>query len=147
MAAGGAALPLLLALAAGELFSRGLGPVETGVRSAAELRAEACSPCHAAAHAEWAASRHGLAWTNAIFQREYRQQRLEWCVHCHAPLAEQLRQVRGWPPRASPAPPATCAAAGWSPRASAPARRTTPRCATTSAARRSAAGATSSTSR
>jgi len=83
-----------LLLAAGELFDRGLSPVETEARTPAQLSAQTCSPCHAAAHDEWAASRHGRAWTNAIFQREYREQRLEWCVHCHAPLVEQLREVR-----------------------------------------------------
>ena len=88
-------LALLLAaeLLDGNGFSRGLAPVDAGA-PAAQLSARACAACHADAHAEWRASRHGLAWTNAIFQREYRQQPLEWCVHCHAPLAEQLTELR-----------------------------------------------------
>jgi hypothetical protein len=84
---------LLALLLAGELFTGGLAPLDAGA-PAAELSARACLPCHAAAHGEWAASRHGRAFTNAIFQREYRDQPLEWCVHCHAPLREQLAEVR-----------------------------------------------------
>jgi hypothetical protein len=84
------ALPLL-ALLALDWFSRGLAPVDTGgdARSA-----KACGACHAGAHAECALSRHGRAWTNAIFQREYKDKPLEWCVHCHAPLEQQLAEVR-----------------------------------------------------
>jgi hypothetical protein len=60
---------------------------------AVELSATACRGCHAAEHAEWQRSRHGQAWTNAIFQREYRARPLAWCVTCHAPLAEQQAEV------------------------------------------------------
>ena len=72
-------------------FPRGLAPIDAG---GGPTSARACVGCHADAHAEWARSRHGLAWTNAIFQREYRDKPLEWCVHCHAPLKEQLAEVR-----------------------------------------------------
>lgn len=83
---------VLVLVAGAELFPHGLGPVETG--APAKLRAAACAGCHASVHADWKESRHGLAWTNAIFQREYRDRPLEWCVHCHAPLVEQLAEVR-----------------------------------------------------
>ena len=83
------ALPLL-ALLALDWFPRGLAPVDAG---GGPTSAKACVGCHADAHAEWARSRHGLAWTNAIFQREYKDKPLDWCVHCHAPLKEQLTQV------------------------------------------------------
>jgi hypothetical protein len=78
------------------LFPRGLAPVDAGVPVAerAGLSAKSCAGCHAEAHADWVASRHGRAWTNAIFQREYKDRPLEWCVHCHAPLREQLDEVR-----------------------------------------------------
>jgi hypothetical protein len=82
-------LPLVLAA---DLFPRGLAPIDAGAPD--KLRAAACAGCHAGAHAEWAQSRHGLAWTNAIFQREYRDRPLDWCVHCHAPLTEQLAEVK-----------------------------------------------------
>jgi hypothetical protein len=81
----------LVALLALDWFPRGLAPVDAG---GGPPSAKACVGCHADAHAEWARSRHGLAWTNAIFQREYRDKPMEWCVHCHAPLAEQLGEVR-----------------------------------------------------
>jgi hypothetical protein len=84
---------LLSLLLAADFFPHGLAPIHTGAPE--QLRAAACLGCHPAAHAEWAQSRHGLAWRNAIFQREYRDRPLEWCVHCHAPLAEQLAEVRG----------------------------------------------------
>jgi hypothetical protein len=79
---------------AGGLFPRGLAPVDVGLPDRASARAAACAGCHAEAHRDWAASRHGRAFTNAIFQREYRDRPLEWCVHCHAPLREQLDEVR-----------------------------------------------------
>jgi hypothetical protein len=86
--------PLLLLLAAaGVTFPRGLGPIDTGA-PAQDLSARSCAGCHSTAHAEWQDSRHGRAWTNAIFQREYKQEPLDWCVHCHAPLEEQFTQVR-----------------------------------------------------
>ncbi|MDP2315579.1 MAG: multiheme c-type cytochrome [Pseudomonadota bacterium] len=69
------------------LFSRGLAPVDLGATPDADRTAAACATCHADISAEWARSRHHLAWTNGIFQREYRRQPLDWCVRCHAPLA------------------------------------------------------------
>jgi hypothetical protein len=88
------ALAALAVLAAPGMFSKGLAPVDAGVRDPAQLSAAACQRCHGGAHAEWAQSRHAAAWTNAIFQREYQTRPLEWCVHCHAPLAEQRAEVR-----------------------------------------------------
>lgn len=66
----------------------GLGPA-TSAEQLALLDAESCRACHADQHAEWAQSRHALAWTNGIFQREYRAQPRAWCVNCHAPLTVQ----------------------------------------------------------
>jgi hypothetical protein len=80
----------LLALLALDWFPRGLAPVDAGV---GPMSAKACVGCHADAHAEWARSRHGLAWTNAILQREYKDKPMDWCVHCHAPLPQQLAEV------------------------------------------------------
>lgn len=67
----------------------GAAPIEPGTRDAALLDARGCATCHAAIAAEWAASRHALAWTNDIFQRELAPRPLAWCVNCHAPLASQ----------------------------------------------------------
>src|SRR5262249_3057401 len=49
----------------------------------------ACAACHPAIAAEWRTSRHALAWTNTIFQREYRSKPQAWCVNCHAPTPPQ----------------------------------------------------------
>jgi cytochrome c554/c'-like protein len=66
------------------------GPVGAGAPAgAALLDAAGCATCHAAIAGEWAASRHALAWTNGIFQREYAARPLAWCVNCHAPLTTQ----------------------------------------------------------
>ncbi len=69
----------------------GAGAATSAARAAqlALLDAESCRGCHADQHAEWAESRHALAWTNGIFQREYSAQPRAWCVNCHAPLTVQ----------------------------------------------------------
>ncbi len=77
-----------------DLFNIGLGPINTGIAPPELLSAAACVTCHAETHDEWKKSRHALAWTNTIFQREYRTRPLAWCVHCHAPLAAQMDEVR-----------------------------------------------------
>ncbi|WP_428261253.1 multiheme c-type cytochrome [Haliangium sp.] len=71
----------------------GLAAIEPGTRDSALLSAQACSDCHEAQHRDWAQSRHALAWTNGIFQSEYRRKPRRWCVHCHAPLAPQVDEV------------------------------------------------------
>jgi hypothetical protein len=77
-----------------DLFTIGLAPIDPGKLPRDQLSAAACETCHAETHAEWRKSRHGLAWTNSIFQREYRTRPLAWCVHCHAPLSAQVEEVR-----------------------------------------------------
>lgn len=67
----------------------GTQPINPGTTDPALLDAAACATCHAAIAAEWATSRHALAWTNGIFQREYTGRPLQWCVNCHAPLTTQ----------------------------------------------------------
>ncbi len=84
-------LALLIGLA--QMFPGGRGPVGVGDTPAAMLSAAACADCHPDEHREWAGSRHAQAWTNGIFQREYRQKPGAWCVHCHAPLEAQHAQV------------------------------------------------------
>jgi hypothetical protein len=72
----------------------GLAPVEPGTRDPALLSASGCKPCHEAEHRAWSGSRHAAAWTNGIFQREYRDRPRDWCIHCHAPLAPQTAQAK-----------------------------------------------------
>lgn len=69
------------------LFTRGLAPLDLGATPEDLRSAGACGECHSEIWDEWAASRHAVAWTNGIFQREYTLQALDWCVRCHAPLA------------------------------------------------------------
>jgi hypothetical protein len=69
--------------------SGGASPIDPGTEAAALLDARGCATCHAAIADEWATSRHALAWTNGIFQREYTARPLAWCVNCHAPLTTQ----------------------------------------------------------
>ncbi|HET9619762.1 MAG TPA: multiheme c-type cytochrome [Kofleriaceae bacterium] len=70
----------------------GAQPIDPGIAAGAAsplLDASGCASCHAEIVAEWSTSRHALAWTNGIFQREYSERPLAWCVNCHAPLTTQ----------------------------------------------------------
>lgn len=76
--------------------SGGTQPIDPGVAADSELLdAAGCRACHAAIVDEWAGSRHAVAWTNSIFQREYTAEPQAWCVNCHAPLATQQRALDG----------------------------------------------------
>jgi hypothetical protein len=71
---------------------RGMGgrdPIDVGTTDLALVDATGCATCHADLAAEHGASRHALAWTNGIFQREYQAQPRPWCVNCHAPMPVQ----------------------------------------------------------
>jgi len=72
----------------------GLRPIDPGTRDPALLSAGACKACHAREHATWSTSRHAAAWTNGLFQREYRDTPRDWCIHCHAPLEPQTLQAK-----------------------------------------------------
>lgn len=64
-----------------------------------QLRSEACGWCHAEQYADWQSSRHRQSWTNDIFQAGYIVEPQDFCVYCHAPLAEQTAEVlnnRAW---------------------------------------------------
>jgi hypothetical protein len=68
----------------------------SGVRADHELLdARGCAACHRAIVDEWSKSRHALAWTNGIFQREYSARPQAWCVNCHAPLTTQQLDLAG----------------------------------------------------
>ncbi len=56
-----------------------------------KFRAAECLSCHAAAHATWADSAHGRAFTNPIFQHAFERDRKAWCLNCHAPLWDPRR--------------------------------------------------------
>jgi hypothetical protein len=73
----------------------GRDPIDVGTTDVAMLDATGCATCHAAIAAEWATSRHALAWTNGIFQREYQDKPKAWCVNCHAPMPAQQAELAG----------------------------------------------------
>jgi hypothetical protein len=47
-----------------------------------------CEGCHPAAVQEWRESQHAVAYTNSIFQSEFKPSKQVWCVSCHSPLAK-----------------------------------------------------------
>ena len=58
-----------------------------------------CQFCHQQQYDDWYASRHRSAWSNAVFQTGYLVEQKDFCVYCHAPLAEQTAEVlanRDW---------------------------------------------------
>ncbi len=72
------------------MFSQGRTPIITGFESTPEkLSASYCLECHRETHGEWERGMHARAWSNAVFQEAFAQERREWCVNCHAPLAAQ----------------------------------------------------------
>jgi Cytochrome c554 and c-prime len=71
----------------------GMVAIEAGAASAELLDASSCAGCHVEQHREWAGSRHGAAWRNSIFQREYSEKPRAWCANCHAPLSAQQRAL------------------------------------------------------
>jgi hypothetical protein len=76
--------------------SGGTRAIDPGVAAGDPLLdAKGCAECHAAIVDEWSKSRHALAWTNGIFQREYSARPQAWCVNCHAPLTTQQRDLAG----------------------------------------------------
>lgn len=94
-----------LATAGGALFTNGLAPLQ-GVTPppALGLSAQECGLCHGRTYAQWAASRHARAWTNAVFRASYRLSPERWCVYCHAPLPEQASLIADAPWPIVPAP-------------------------------------------
>ena len=68
-------------------------PAEVG-----SLSSRACGACHRDEYASWAGSRHAQAFTNPLFAASFGRKPQAWCVHCHAPLPEQLRLVRAKAP-------------------------------------------------
>ena len=70
-------------------FTRGLSAVDEPFVSA-----ERCGTCHVDEYRAWAASRHRVSHSNAIYLQGYIDEPLTFCVRCHSPLAEQVDEVR-----------------------------------------------------
>ncbi len=82
---------IVVFLAAG-MFSKGITAIDTK-SPLSRLSAQSCLSCHSEIAAEWQHSRHAKAWSNPIFQSEYRKRHLVWCRNCHAPLVEQQIEI------------------------------------------------------
>ncbi|MFC6784962.1 multiheme c-type cytochrome [Halobaculum halobium] len=70
-----------------------------------DWRHETCASCHPAEAEAWARSGHATARTNFVFQRALTEERPDWCVRCHAPLAAPLASKDGASPPSREAPP------------------------------------------
>jgi hypothetical protein len=77
----------------GELFSAGARPIDTGAAPVGRLQAGHCAPCHPDEFRTWQHSRHAVAWSNELFQRDYRHTGRPWCRNCHIPLQAQHEQL------------------------------------------------------
>ena len=65
-------------------------PPLTAVEGVGTLSVKQCSRCHPDAAREWAASRHAVAQTNAVYQADLAQQGSPFfCAYCHTPLVAQ----------------------------------------------------------
>lgn len=62
--------------------------------------AAACGQCHIEIYAEWKASIHAHAWTDAQFQKElHKDPEVAWiCINCHTPVAGQQEELVEWDP-------------------------------------------------
>ncbi len=79
-------------------FSAGERPLVTTAPDNGSLSARACGACHTDVYADWATTRHRVAFTNVVFQDGLSREPAPRCVHCHAPLREQraaLGPLRG----------------------------------------------------
>ena len=110
----GAGMWGVVVLAATPLFEQGVRPLRdvTPPAEVGSLSARACGGCHVAEATQWAGSRHAQAFTNPLFTASFGRKPQAWCVHCHAPLPEQLKLVRekAEPERTLLAEGVTCAA-------------------------------------
>lgn len=59
-----------------------VGPVPAGIDA---IDARSCAECHAEHYRQWSTSAHRSAFTNAVFESEYRRRPSPFCARCHAP--------------------------------------------------------------
>ena len=74
-------------------FSAGDRPLVIQAPNQGSLSARACAACHQAVYDDWQTTRHRVAWDNVVFLDGLGREPLPRCVHCHAPLLEQQREV------------------------------------------------------
>ena len=86
---------ILLAAAAALGAPGGLVALDPTPPRRHSLSAEDCARCHTDEAADWAASRHRVAFTNAVFTASWRAWPNGWCLSCHLPLASAQALVTG----------------------------------------------------
>ncbi|MCI0570340.1 MAG: cytochrome c family protein [Myxococcaceae bacterium] len=76
-------------------FPKGTAPMQLGPLPAglATWDAATCARCHPDEAEAWSRSGHARARTDLLFQAALTQDRPEWCVGCHAPLARDTGRV------------------------------------------------------
>lgn len=75
-------------------FDKGISPIETGFENSKEkLHASYCKSCHKKSHSTWENSIHRNSWRNSIFQTSFKEEPMDWCIHCHAPLLSQKEEI------------------------------------------------------
>lgn len=72
-------------------FSEGLAPLSVGAQGAPSARA--CARCHAKETAAWRTSMHARSLTDPLVQEGFAVEPRGRCLRCHAPLAEQAREL------------------------------------------------------
>lgn len=70
-------------------LSRGAAPVDEPFVSA-----QRCGTCHVAQYEQWKTSRHAAAHSNPLYEHGFIDEPLDFCTHCHSPLAEQVAEVQ-----------------------------------------------------
>jgi hypothetical protein len=89
-------LGLVQALASSEVpwFNHGVRSIEVGPVQTSELSAQSCKDCHKREFEDWSQSRHSQAWSNPVFQEGFLLEPSDRCIYCHAPLSQQLDEIR-----------------------------------------------------
>jgi hypothetical protein len=67
-----------------------LGPPEGLV----SLTAESCGNCHNEIYAEWKTTQHASAWTDPLFQADFKDLgEMYMCTYCHTPVGQQRELI------------------------------------------------------
>lgn len=91
-------------------FNHGVSPIDVGVHSNEDLSAQSCRSCHEQTYSEWRSARHSQSWSNPVFQEGFLVEPQDRCVYCHAPMRQQLEEVKAGRPGAIAHEGVTCTA-------------------------------------
>lgn len=78
-------------------FSNGLNPISFDVSKDSALNpvskkpmesSKDCASCHEQIYKNWEKSMHRQSFTNRIYQDSHKDEPLDWCLNCHAPLKQ-----------------------------------------------------------